>query len=73
MAFPNRVRVALDLLGVTQLEASGETGIHPSTMSQIVNGKHGDVKLDTGRRLAEYVGCAIEDLFPATEPQRASA
>lgn len=73
-AFPNRVRVALDLLGVTQMKAAEETGIHASTLSQIINGKHADVKLDTSRRLAEYVGCAIEDLFPVSrEAERASA
>lgn len=66
-AFPNRVRIALELVRATQAEAAEGADVHPSTLSQIVNGKHGAVRIDTGRKLAEFLGCSIEDLFPSRQ------
>lgn len=36
-------------------------------MSSLVRGDYKSVSIDRGHDLAEYFGCAIEDLFPARE------
>lgn len=53
------------MLDVTQTQVSDSTGIPKSNLSELVNGKYGDVQVETARKLAAYFGCAIEDLFPA--------
>lgn len=63
-AFPNRVGIAIDLLGIKQSDVAEGAGIDASTLSQIRNGRHATVQLPTAQRLAAFFGCAIEDLFP---------
>jgi len=60
----NRLRMAFALTGRRQHEASQETGIVASNLSDIVNGKYASVTIETARKLADFFGCAIEDLFP---------
>lgn len=67
VAAPNRMRLALVMAGATQTEVSDETGIARPSLSDIVNGKYGDLQIETARKLAAFFGCAIEDLFPARE------
>lgn len=55
--------------GLTQSQVADATGINESNLSQIVNGRYSNVKVETARRLADYFGCHIEDLFPAREAQ----
>ena len=64
---PNRLRLALAMSDSTQTEVSDETGIARPSLSDIVNGKYGDLQIETGRKLAGYFGCQIEDLFPVRE------
>lgn len=61
---PNRVYAAMKLVGVTQKEIENATGIAQPYVSNIVNGKHSKLPLETARRLARFFGCSIEDLFP---------
>lgn len=63
----NRLRVALALAGIRQVDVSEATGITQANLSDIVNGKYSAITLETTRKLAGYFGCAIEDLFPETE------
>lgn len=64
---PNRLRVALAMVQARQSDVADETGIFASSLSDIVNGKYGDLNVETARKLAEFFGCSIEDLFPSRE------
>lgn len=64
---PNRLRIALALSKAKQAEVAEFTGIATANLSNIVNGKYSALTIETGRKLADYFGCAIEDLFPARE------
>jgi DNA-binding XRE family transcriptional regulator len=61
----NRLRIALALAGVNQTEVAKEIGLPVPNLNRHVNGRHGGPTIETGRKLAEYFGCSIEDLFPA--------
>ena len=64
---PNKLRIALTLARAKQFEVAEETGIAAPNLSNLVNGKYSTVTITTARKLAEYFGCHIEDLFPARE------
>lgn len=64
---PNKIRLALELAGERQTELAAGTGIAPSNLSAIINGKYSAISLETCRRLAVYFGLRIEDLFPPGE------
>lgn len=64
---PNKLRVALAMVQARQSDLAEETGLFASGLSDIVNGKYGDLNIETGRKIAAFFGCAIEDLFPARE------
>jgi DNA-binding XRE family transcriptional regulator len=67
----NKVRAAMDLAEVTQVQVAEGTGHTQPYISSIINGKYTDqLPLETGRRLAGFFGCAIEDLFPARSEER---
>jgi DNA-binding Xre family transcriptional regulator len=61
---PNRLRMAFALTERRQSEAVAATGIISSNLSDIVNGKYTRITVETAGKLAEFFGCAIEDLFP---------
>lgn len=63
----NRLRLAITLADTTQTAVAQETGIPAPSLSLLVNGKYGDLKIETARKLASCFGCAIEDLFPSRE------
>jgi DNA-binding XRE family transcriptional regulator len=63
----NRLKVAFALLDVTQRVAVKTTGITPQRMSGLVKGNYHSVTLPEAEQLADFFGCAIEDLFPAAE------
>lgn len=69
----NKLRIALALSKARQIEVSEETGYPIPNLSKLVNGKYVDVTVDTAQKLADYFGCAIEDLFPAPREERVSA
>lgn len=64
---PNKLRVALGMTKTRQSEVSEETRIAQPNLSGIVNGRYGTLRVDTARKIAEFFGCAIEDLFPERE------
>lgn len=64
---PNRLRIAIALAQVKQADIVDETGLWAPNLSNLVNGKYANLHVDTARKLAEFFGCAIEDLFPARE------
>lgn len=64
---PNRVKVAMRLAGLTQVEVAAKLGITQSHVSEIANGNYSSLPLDTARKFATFFGCLIEDLFPSRE------
>lgn len=66
-AMPNKLRIALALTRVRQVAVADATDIATPNLSALVNGDYKTLTIDTARKLAEYFGCAIEDLFPARE------
>lgn len=60
----NRLRIAFALTDRRQSEAVAATGIVASNLSDIVNGKYTRITVETAGKLADFFGCAIEDLFP---------
>lgn len=61
---PNKVRKAMGLAGVTQVQVARAIGITQPHVSEIVNGKYSSLPLDTARDFADFFGCALDDLFP---------
>jgi DNA-binding XRE family transcriptional regulator len=61
----NRLRVAIAIVNVRQVDLVEETGLSQKTVTNIVNGLVPNIPLPTARLFADYFGCAIEDLFPA--------
>jgi DNA-binding XRE family transcriptional regulator len=64
---PNKVALALTMLNVQQGDAAAAMDMPRASLSKIVNGRYEDIQLDTARRVSEFFGCAIEDLFPSRE------
>jgi plasmid maintenance system antidote protein VapI len=62
---PNRVAAAIRLVGRTQTAVAVEIGMTEPHLSDICRGAQKSVALETAHKLAEYFGCAIEDLFPS--------
>lgn len=69
----NKVRLARAMLEQQQSDIAKALGFLKSQLSDIERGEYKDVPLENTRLLADYFGCAIEDLFPARETDRASA
>lgn len=63
-ALPNRLRIAMAMLDLTQSDVAARTELTQATISDIYNAKYSDLKHSTVQRLAGLFGCAIEDLFP---------
>jgi len=61
----NRVALAIELTDKKQVEVAEEIGMPQSQLSDITRGRFPDPKLSTLQKLADYFGCAIEDLFPS--------
>lgn len=64
-AEPNRVRRAMELLELTQVQVADGVGVTQSHINKIVNGNYTSLPLDTAQRLAEYFGCPTDLLFPS--------
>lgn len=60
----NRLALAMELAGVTQLDVEAGTGFKQSYVSRIANGRYTDLPGETMRAFATFFGCYIEDLFP---------
>lgn len=63
----NRVGIAMDLAGVTQVELAERTGFTQGYISKVKAGEYADLPGETMRTFATAFGCAIEDLFPARQ------
>lgn len=71
---PNRLRVAFALAEVKQsVVCDTLKQFSPQKLSKLVRGAYVTVSVDDARALAEFFGCAIEDLFPAEQYQAVSA
>lgn len=64
---PNKLRLAIKLDGVTQVQVAGAVGVSQSQVSEDVAGKFSEISLEKARAYAGFFGCAVEDLFPARE------
>lgn len=62
---PNRLRVAFAMSGARQVDACEAIGLRANQVSSLVKGDYKSVSVDIARALADFFGCAIEDLFPA--------
>lgn len=71
-AMPNKLRIALALTKVRQATVSDATGIARPNLSNLVTGDYKTLTVDTARKLADYFGVQIEDLFPASSEQAAA-
>lgn len=63
----NRLRIAIELVDVTQTQVGEAIGLAQSQVSEDANGKFSEMSLSKARAYADYFGCEIEDLFPARE------
>ena len=61
------------MLDLAQTEVAAGTGLTQSTISEIHNFRTVDLKLSTLRALADFFGCAIDDLFPRVSHETSSA
>lgn len=69
---PNRLKIAMTMTDATQIDVASSTNLTQATISDIVNGNYRDLKHSTVHRIAEFFGCAIEDIFPSTRAAVAS-
>lgn len=65
----NRVKLAMDLAGMKQVQVAAALGRNQGYVSAIVRGAYADMPLETSRKWADLFGCYIEDLFPAVDEQ----
>lgn len=66
-AMPNKVRLARTMLDEQATDVARTLHFLKSQLSDIERGEYKDIPLEKTRALADYFGCAIEDLFPARE------
>ena len=62
---PNRVKKAMDLLELTQVQVADAIGVTQSHINKIANGKYSELNWDTVRKLSDYFGCDPTVLFPS--------
>ncbi len=48
---------------LSAVEIQKRTGIHATTISKIINGKHANFGLDTVDKLCDVLNCKIQDLL----------
>ena len=66
-SMPNKLRIALALAKVKQIDVAAATGLGAPSLSNLVTGEYKTLTIDTARLLSDYFGVQIEDLFPARE------
>ena len=49
--------------GISAVDIQRETGIHATTISKIINGKHKNFGLETIDKLCNILDCRIQDLL----------
>lgn len=60
----NRVKKAMDLVGIKQHALSQEIGFSQQYISDVARGRHQTVTVENAYPFCEFFGCDIEDLFP---------
>lgn len=60
----NKLRHAMALARVPQVQVERATRLPKPYVSDIARGHIKDVGVSRARKLAEYLGCLIEDIFP---------
>lgn len=63
-ADPNRVKRAMQLLGLTQVQVAAAVGMTQSHISEIANGNYSSLPLETAQKIADRFGCSTDLLFP---------
>ena len=63
----NRLRQAMRIGKVTQVQLAAAVGVAQSQVSEDVNGKFSEMSLNKAREYAAFFGCSVDDLFPAEE------
>lgn len=63
----NRVALAIELSGATTADIARGASLSYTYLSDVARGRFQTVTVANAHKLAEYFGCAIEDLFPAKE------
>lgn len=65
---PNKLKLALRLLNMTQVEFADVLGMHVVVLNRIIGGSN--ITLATARRLADALGAGLDDLFPSPSINR---
>ena len=55
---PDRIKIACELSGMSQLEIARKAGLHPPHLSEIIHGKR-SVGLDVAQRLSKVLGLSV--------------
>jgi predicted XRE-type DNA-binding protein len=63
----NKIKLAMELAEVTQVQVSKKIGISQSQVSEDAAGKCPDMSLDKSRAYARLFGCTVDDLFPSEQ------
>ena len=58
-----RLRELMWEKNISAVKIQKETGIHATTISKIINGKHKNFGLETIDKLCEILDCRIQDLL----------
>lgn len=64
-AAANRLKLARTIADLKQNDVAAATDFTSPQLSDLERGEYKDVPLENARRLAQFFGCRIEDLFPA--------
>jgi DNA-binding XRE family transcriptional regulator len=64
-AYPNRIKTAMRLANVTQVQLAPKVGVAQSQISEDATGKYNEMSLEKARAYARFFGCTVDDLFPA--------
>lgn len=61
---PSRLRAAIELAGVTQMQVADAVKVSQSQVSEDAAGKFAEMSLEKARAYASYFDCDIKDIFP---------
>tara|TARA_R100001143_G_C3306653_1_gene108176 strand:- start:283 stop:537 length:255 start_codon:yes stop_codon:yes gene_type:complete len=61
----NRVGKAIELAGVTQRTVARAIDVPESYVSDLVRQRYRGITVLNAHKVAQFFGCAIEDLFPS--------
>lgn len=70
--FAEKLRVRAAILNISQSELARRTGLTQPTISNLWNGKH-EPSFSTASKLADALGCTLEELRPDSDDQEEEA